>query len=260
MHPEGELPKSSTLLDPTATRVAGIAVNPYLLHVYWQVSGRDLEDAQGTLGESAANARPVLRFYDISCILFDGTNAHRIFDVEVDLRTQKWNVPLWSDDKSYVIDLGYKASDGRFHQIARSNIVGVPRAAVSPRIDERYLRVERGKIKSPVPVPAGHVLPEGPVKGPRVVSMHAMGKEKAMPLEEAPEPVTAVDSARTRQTLRETSGLPYPVPEAGGREKPGPVGDVSHPFDLVRRTEERFSFGVSSPAPFQGTNSPCDRT
>ena len=124
-----------------------MTVNPYLLHAYWQISGPDLDRVQGALGETLEDARPVLRFYDITSILFDGTNAQGTFDVEVDLRIMAWNVPIWSADKSYVIDLGYKTSDDRFYQIVRSNIVHVPRAEPSPRLADRYLPVEQGQIK-----------------------------------------------------------------------------------------------------------------
>jgi hypothetical protein len=147
MKKEKKPPTNNAPADRIPTRLAVMTVNPYLLHAYWQISVPDLDQVQGALGESMEHARPVLRFYDITSILFDGTNAHETFDVEVDLRTMAWDVPIWSADKSYVIDLGYKTSDDRFYQIVRSNIVHVPRAEPSPRLADRYLRVEQGQIK-----------------------------------------------------------------------------------------------------------------
>jgi hypothetical protein len=216
MYPETESSENNAPDDRTATRVVVMAVNPHLVHVYWQISQKDLENIRHTLHESLANARPVLRFYDITRILFDGTNARQIFDVEVDLRTMKWNVPVWSPEKSYVLDLGYKASDGRFYPIARSDIVDLPRAEPSQRLAERYLRVEGGQIKSLVPALVSHVPPEKPAEAALPETMHGTRKEPGEPLK-------------------------------------GPVHDLSDPFDLVRLTQEKFSFGVSSPTP--GTNS-----
>ena len=43
-------------------------------------------------------------------------------------------------------------------------------------------------------------------------------------------------------------------------EKGGSVGDVSYPSDLVHLTDERFSFGVSSPSPSKGAKARGDGT
>jgi hypothetical protein len=234
MPTERESPKNNARADGTATRLAAMAVNPYLLHVYWQIPGRDPENIQDTLGESLANARPVLRFYDITCILFDGTNAHQVFDVEVDLRTRKWNVPIWSADKSYLIDLGYKAPDGRFYRIGRSNIVRVPRSGPSLRVAERSLRVERGRNKglmpaSSTPVPAGE-----PVEAPRLETINGTLEKTGELFKSKAERVNAADRDLPKHAL---------------------VRDTPRPLDLVQMTEEKFSSGVSSMPPAQGTNS-----
>jgi hypothetical protein len=253
MYSERESVKKNIPADPTATRVTVIAVNPCLVHVYWQVSERDLVNIEHTLRESLATARPVLRFYDVTCILFDGMNAHQIFDVEVDLRTMKWNVPIWSADKSYVIDLGYKGSDGRFYQIGRSNVVNVPRAGPSPWLADRYLRVERGQIKSLVPVRFADVPRRKPVEAPRLVqTIHGMRKDTGMPLKGRAKPIEAPHSARTKDEPEEAGILPCHVPKAETREEERPLRDVSYPSDLVDFTLKRFSFGVSSLPPTQG--------
>jgi hypothetical protein len=254
MYTARETLKKNIPADQTAPRVAVIAVNPYLLHVYWQVSEWDLENIAHTLRESLATARPVLRFYDITCILFDGMNAHQIFDVEVDLRTMKWNVPIWSADKSYVIDLGYKGSDGRFYQIGRSNVVNVPRAEPSPQLAERDLRVEQGQIRSLVPVRLADVQPRKPVEAPRLETIHGMRKDTGMPLKVKAEPIDTPDSASTKDKPKEAGIVPCHVSETETREEEGAVREVYYPFDLVDLTLKRFSFGVSSLPPTQGTN------
>jgi hypothetical protein len=224
-----------------------MTVNPYLLHVYWQISEEELVTFRHTLLESNADARPVLRFYDIPCILFDGTNARRIFDVEVDLRVMKWNVPIWSADKSYVIDLGYKAPDGRFYQIARSNVVNVPRAEPSRRIDERYLRVEGGQIKSPAPVRVSGGPHRRPVEAVRMETVHEMEKDTWGSFKGKAEQTRTRDPARTRHGLGEASNIPC-------HEAKTAIGEEQEP-DLVHFTREKFSFGLSSMPPAQGTRS-----
>jgi hypothetical protein len=250
-----EPPRNNPLHDRTTTRVVAMTVNPNLLHVYWEISQEDLEKIRLTLHKSPASARPVLRFYDATYILFDGTNAHQTFDVEVDLRTMNWNVPIWGAEKSYLIDLGVKASDGRFYPVARSNVVRVPRADPSRRVDERYLRVERGRIKSLVPIPAVPMPRRETVQSPRVQTMGGMRNDTWTGFKGKVEQAQADDPAGTKQGPKEANKTPNAVPKRVPRKAEGPVPDVSYPFDLVRLTQEKFSLGVSSTSPAQGTNS-----
>ncbi|MEJ2724005.1 MAG: DUF4912 domain-containing protein [Deltaproteobacteria bacterium] len=250
-----ETPRNNPLHDRTTTRVVAMTVNPNLLHVYWEISQEDLEKIRLTLHKSPANARPVLRFYDATYILFDGTNAHQSFDVEVDLRTMNWNVPIWSAEKSYVIDLGVKASEGRFYPVARSNVVELPRAEPSWRVDERYLRVERGRIKSLMPIPAVPMPARETVQSQRVQTMVGMRKDTWTAFKGMVKPAQADDPAWTKQRAKEANKTPTAVPKRVPREVEGPARDVSYPFDLVHLTQEKFSLGVSSKPPAQGTNS-----
>jgi hypothetical protein len=250
------------LAEPPASRVAVMTVNPHLLHVYWQISQPDLENIHHTSHEPGAKVQPVLRFYDITYILFDGTNAHHTFDVEVDLRTLRWNVTLWNDSKSYVVDLGYKSSDGRFYRMARSNVIHVPREQPSHRLDESYLRVEGGLKKSLVPVKVASVAGKKPARRPWMEGAHGTGERvpgtfagktdvkardfgpsKSLEGTSAGpfavpggEQAAAGDSTRKKYLSGET--FPLPVRKATGREDPYP--------DLVLISLERFSFGISS--------------
>src|SRR3989442_9314602 len=93
-----------------------------------EVTPESLRQAQHALGTEMEGARAVLRFYDISLIHFDGTNAHHTFDIDIGLEARNWYVHLWTAEKSYCADLGFVARAGRFHAITRSNVVHTPRA------------------------------------------------------------------------------------------------------------------------------------
>ena len=64
MYTERESPTKEARTAPPA-RLAVMAVNPHALHTYWQIPDRVLEDIGDRLGEAMAEARPVLRFYDV---------------------------------------------------------------------------------------------------------------------------------------------------------------------------------------------------
>jgi hypothetical protein len=131
------------------TELVLMVVDPSLLFAYWEVTSEGLREAQDALGAGMKGARAVLRFYDISLIHFDGTNAHHTFDIDIGLEARNWYVHLWTAEKSYCADLGFVARTGRFHAITRSNIVHTPRAGVSARDEKRWMRVRFVRRRKP---------------------------------------------------------------------------------------------------------------
>jgi hypothetical protein len=70
-----------------------------------------------------------------------GVRAEGSFDVEVDIESRNWYVRLLSPEKSYIVDLGFRGGDGRFHRIARSNRGGTPRAWPCEEAGQQRMRV-----------------------------------------------------------------------------------------------------------------------
>ena len=128
------------------TRVVLLPVDPYLVHVYWKIASDQLEKAKQGLGSDYGRSRAALRFYDVTNVVFDGTNACSFFDVNVDLQSKNWYVNLQSPERSYFVELGLKAEDGIFFPFARSDIVETPCDRPATKGDERYMIVaENGK-------------------------------------------------------------------------------------------------------------------
>jgi len=134
-----------------STRLVMLAVDPYTVHAYWEVAIEKLAEARTRIRDRKKTAQPVLRFY----VFGQGASpdAGR-FDVNIDLRSRNWYVPLWSAGKSYNVELGLKAQKGEYVLLARSNAVHTPRAWPECSVDERFMRVseERAEIV-PTPVP-----------------------------------------------------------------------------------------------------------
>jgi hypothetical protein len=137
------------------SRVVLLPVEPYLIHAYWEVTHNDIEKAKQRLGDDYGQSQAVLRFYDITDIIFDGTNAHGTFDMDIDLQSKNWYIDLWSPDKLYLVDLGFKTGDGFFLPVTRSNIARTPCAWPASKVDEHYMLVaedaENGLSKIKVP-------------------------------------------------------------------------------------------------------------
>jgi len=137
------------------SRVVLLPVEPYLIHAYWDVTSNDVDKAKQRLGDDYGKSQAILRFYDVTNIIFDGTNAHGSFDVDIDLQSKNWYVDLWSADKSYFVDLGFKTRDGFFLPVTRSSVAKTPCARPAPEADEHYMFVaedaEEGLSKIKVP-------------------------------------------------------------------------------------------------------------
>ncbi|MCX8094136.1 MAG: DUF4912 domain-containing protein [Candidatus Goldbacteria bacterium] len=122
-------------------KIVLLARDPYWCYAYWDISPDFME-------EKAKEARKsekydlVIRIYDVTDIIFNGTNAHKFVDIKVSGDSNNWYINVWAPDRSYLVDLGFKTSDGRFILIARSNIVTTPRDRVSDKTDEEWMVVD----------------------------------------------------------------------------------------------------------------------
>ena len=142
-----------------------MVVDPFHLFAYWEVTPESLRQAQDALGAEMDGARAVIRMYDVSLIHFDGTNAHHTFDIDIGLEAPGWYVPLWTAEKSYCADLGFLARTGRFHAIARSNVIHTPRAGISDRTEERWMRVRFIRRRKPDRARSLEFVPAPEIRG-----------------------------------------------------------------------------------------------
>jgi hypothetical protein len=114
--------------------------DPWWIHAYWEITGDTFEKLQQRLHDAFHYARRVLRVYDISQIIFDGTNAHRFFDIEVGQEANNWYIDVAGPGRSWCVDYGLRlANNGEFITIARSNTVHTPIEGPSWITDEEWM-------------------------------------------------------------------------------------------------------------------------
>ena len=123
------------------TRIVLLPVDPYLVHVYWEVSGSGTGFVKALIEAGALRPQAVLRFHDVTAMPVGGVRAEGSFDVEVDIESRNWYVRLLSPERSYIVDLGFRGRDGRFHRIARSNRGETPRAWPCAEAGQQRMRV-----------------------------------------------------------------------------------------------------------------------
>ena len=114
--------------------------DPWWVHTYWEVNEQTTNRLKREIGESAySNAKRVLRVYDVSHVKFDGTNAHRYFDIEINDNSTNWYIETAGPGRSWCVDIGLRLPDGRFILIARSNMVYSPLDGPSWITDEEWM-------------------------------------------------------------------------------------------------------------------------
>jgi len=120
-------------------KLVAMPVNPFWMHIYW-----DLSLANKEFLKSHEVKKVVLRVYDVTFIEFDGTNAHRTFEVTVDVLSLKnyyMNVPM--PGAHYLAELGYYDSNGNYKYLLRSNLCRVPVNSPSQSTRERWLDLRK---------------------------------------------------------------------------------------------------------------------
>ena len=113
--------------------------DPWWLYSYWEVRDSTYQKFKNELGRFFDTAKKTLRVYDVSYINFNGSNAHRHFDIDIAHNANSWYIDTAAPGRSWCVDLGLKLSDGRFITILRSNIVTTPLDGPSWITDEEWM-------------------------------------------------------------------------------------------------------------------------
>jgi hypothetical protein len=113
--------------------------DPHWIHAYWEVTFQTMDNLKARLGYNFEGAKRILRVYDISHIIFNGSNAHRYFDIEVSPEANNWYINTAGPGRSWCVDIGLKLASGEFIMIARSNTVHTPLEGPSWITDEEWM-------------------------------------------------------------------------------------------------------------------------
>jgi len=113
--------------------------DPWWVHAYWEIRQATLERLKGELEDGFYRAKRMLRVYDVSHIIFNGSNAHRFFDIQINEQANNWYIETAGAGRSWCVDLGLLLPDGRFITIIRSNTITTPIEGPSWITDEEWM-------------------------------------------------------------------------------------------------------------------------
>lgn len=123
------------------TRVVLLPIDPYRVHVYWEVSGSNRRRVKALIEDGSLRPQAVLRFHDVTALPVGGVLASGSFDEEIEIESCNWYVHLRRPGRSYIADLGLRGTDGLFHRIGRSNRAETPRARPYEEAGPQRMRV-----------------------------------------------------------------------------------------------------------------------
>jgi len=104
----------------TVDYIAVCMVHPGLGHVHWHIGEKTLAGAR--MKESVSEgARLVVRIHDVTDIIFDGSNSHTWFDLDVGAREGNYYFENTRPARNYIAEMGLRNPDGSFHPLLRSN-------------------------------------------------------------------------------------------------------------------------------------------
>jgi len=131
---------SSSNADETGEkdRIVMMVRDAYWLQVNWQLTRLSINRAQAAMAQMWHTAVPTLRVYEVDV---DNATmaAERISeDIRIHGGVDNWYIPVREPPKSFRVEIGYLASDGKFFGLTRSNTVTTPPPGVSDSLDNNW--------------------------------------------------------------------------------------------------------------------------
>lgn len=134
-------------------RITVLAVDPYWMFVYWEVTDGALDQARRRAGAAAGDC--LLRVHDTTHRLFDGTNAHWHTDVPVYRPANSHYVAIARPGSTFHVDIGVAGPAAlsprlRAREPSRCRELGLARRPGG--VDDRHApRARSSAVPAPLP-------------------------------------------------------------------------------------------------------------
>jgi hypothetical protein len=126
---------------PEKDRLVLMVRDSYWLQAIWNVSRQSVRRAEAALAEHWHTAGPVLRLLEVDAGHTTSTAERLAREIEVHGGVTNWYIEVNNPPHSFRAELGYKAANGRFFSLCRSNTVTTPAPDSSDVIDGNWTDV-----------------------------------------------------------------------------------------------------------------------
>jgi|GEM_PF-1234589 len=115
--------------------------DPEWLFAYWEINDQAKVDFARQYGSRGwEQSQPLVRVYDTTGVVYDGTNANKTLDIPINDNALSWHIHVGEPNRTYFAELGRLISN-HFVPLARSNFVVTPRNRISDLIDEEWMMI-----------------------------------------------------------------------------------------------------------------------
>lgn len=110
---------------------------PHWIHAFWEVTPRSMSRAEAALGQEWHAAQPVLRLLEIESGSQASASERVVREIEIHGGVKNWYIDI-KDRITCRAEVGYLTPSGRFHAIARSNMVTTPSPSQGDTLDAHW--------------------------------------------------------------------------------------------------------------------------
>jgi uncharacterized protein len=123
---------------PRRDRIVLLVRDSYWLQVSWEIRRQSVERVRAAMGAYWHTARPVLRLIEVDTGATTSTAERVAREIEIHGGVANWYIDVHDPPKSYRVDIGYRADNGRFVALSRSNSVTTPSPGSSDALDQNW--------------------------------------------------------------------------------------------------------------------------
>ena len=132
---------STPRVDVTKDRIVLLVRDPYWLHCFWELTRQSIQRVQAAMAEYWHGAQPMLRLMEVESNGTTSTAERVVREIPIHGGVHNWYIDVQSPPRSFRVELGYSATNGRFFSVCRSNAVTTPRPGSADAIDENWADV-----------------------------------------------------------------------------------------------------------------------
>lgn len=115
---------------PVQDRLVLLVCGPFWLHTWWEISGTLITRIRAAMGHLWHTADPVLRLYRVWADSAGLIRREYLSDIAIQGGVYNWYISVDNPPGSFLVEIGYKARDGRFFSLVSSNIVETPQSYI----------------------------------------------------------------------------------------------------------------------------------
>lgn len=133
--------------DAQRDRIVLLVRDPYWLHACWEITRPSVLRAQAAMAEHWHTARPVLRVLEVENTGTTSSAERVLREIPIHGGVQNWYIDVVDPPKSFRVDIGYRAANGKFFGLAKSNAVTTPRPGSADSSDDNWSDVAENAEK-----------------------------------------------------------------------------------------------------------------